>query len=326
MSESRDVAFQKIATAIEQHQRFLVATHIRPDGDAVGSLLAMTGMLRKLHKAVDAYCQDPVPPSQEFLPGSGEIVHGDVDITRYQVAILVDCGDLHRVGEALAAKLSQAPLLINIDHHVSSSPYGDMYWVDPAASSTCEILYDLSQHLALQLDEAIAAQLYTGLLMDTGSFRFANTTKRALEVAAALVGAGARPGAIAQQVYDSTSPNRLRLLAEMLDTLTFYADNRLATAVLTQEMYTRTQTTPVDSESFISQLRSVKSVQVAIIFRAEDNGTVYASLRSKGDVDVASFAQQYGGGGHRQAAALRVAGDFEAVRAQITRDVLGHLR
>jgi bifunctional oligoribonuclease and PAP phosphatase NrnA len=325
MSESRTPALHKIAAAVKEHQRFLVATHIRPDGDALGSVLAMTFMLRKLGKAADAYCQDAAPPSQEFLPGVTDILHGDVDVSRYQVAVLVDCGDLHRVGAALEAKLPHFPLLVNIDHHVSSTPFGNVYWVDPTASSTCEMLYDLSCVLPLELDEAIASQLYTGVLMDTGSFRFGNTTKKSLEVAAALVGAGARPAYIARQVYDSNSPNRLRLLAEVLGTLSFFADNRLATAVITQEMYARTQTTPVDSEAFINQLRSVKAVQIAIVFRAEANGTVYASLRSKGEVDVAAFAQKYGGGGHRQAAALRVTGDFETLCARITQDVLSYM-
>jgi bifunctional oligoribonuclease and PAP phosphatase NrnA len=324
--ESHAGIIREIAATISSYQSFLVATHIRPDGDALGSLLAMTFMLHKLGKEADAYCQDGVPPTQRFLPGSESILHNNADLGRYQVAVLVDCGDLHRVGDSLAPQLRRIPLLINIDHHVSSSPFGNLYWVDPSASSTCEMLYDLSLALALPLDTAIASQLYTGILMDTGSFRFSNTNKRVLEIMAALVGAGAQPAYIAQQVYDSDSPNRLRLLAEFLRTLCFYGDHRLATAEITQAMYAKTGTSPVDSEAFINQLRSVKPVQIAIMFREEANGVVYASLRSKDDVDVASFAGKYGGGGHRHAAALRIAGELARVRKQITEEALNYLQ
>jgi bifunctional oligoribonuclease and PAP phosphatase NrnA len=325
-SESHAGIMRRIAATIGSCQSFLIATHMRPDGDAMGSLLAMAFMLRKLGKMADAYCQDAVPPGQRFLPGSESIFHASPEIGRYQAAILVDCGDRHRVGNALAPQLERIPMLINIDHHASSSPFGDLYWVDPAASSTCEMLYDLCSTLALPLDAAIASQLYTGILMDTGSFRFSNTSKRVLEIAAALVEAGAQPAYIAQQVYDSDSPNRLRLLAEVLRTLSFHGDHRLATAEITQAMYARTATSSVDSEAFINQLRSVKPVQVAMLFREEADGLVYASLRSKDNVDVASFAQKYGGGGHQHAAALRVPGELAKVRKQLTEAVLNYLQ
>jgi bifunctional oligoribonuclease and PAP phosphatase NrnA len=325
MSELQTDTIRKIVAAIGAHQRFLVATHIRPDGDAIGSVLALTSMLRKLGKVADAYCQDPAPPSQEFLLGANGILHEVSDLSVYEVIILVDCGDRHRVGDALDAKLDRAALLINIDHHASSTSFGDIYWVEGGASSTCELLYDLSQEIPVELDETIASQLYTGVLMDTGSFRFANTSKRALQIAAALVDAGAKPAYIAEQVYDSITPNRLCLLVEVLGDLSFYADSRLVTAAITPEMYERTGTSPTDSESFINHMRSVKTVLVAILFRAESDGIVYASLRSKGDVDVAGFAQLHGGGGHRRAAACRVKGEFNNVRRQLTEEVLRYL-
>lgn len=315
----------KIVSAIHAHERFLVATHIRPDGDAIGSVLAMTTMLRKLGKKAHAYCQDPPPSTQDFLFGAKEILHHGVRVSDYEVTILVDCGDMDRVGDAVAAQLSQAGMLINIDHHFSSKPFGDIYWVEDEASSTCEMLYDLSRAIPLVLDPSIATQLYTGILMDTGSFRFSNTTSRALQVAAALVEAGAHPGFIAEQLYDSISSGRLRLLAEVLGSLRYHAEQRVVTGILTPEMYARTATSSSDSDSFITYLRSVKTVQVAILFRKESDGVVYASLRSKGEVDVASFAERYGGGGHQRAAAMRVRGDFDRVREQITDAVLGYL-
>jgi bifunctional oligoribonuclease and PAP phosphatase NrnA len=325
MIETREESIQRIVSVINAHQRFLVATHVRPDGDAVGSVLAMTAMLRKLGKDADAYCQDPPPPTQEFLFGVKEMLHDGTRVSDYEVVILVDCGDLERVGDALATQLDQAGLLINIDHHISSKPFGDIYWVEGGASSTCEMLFELSRAIPLELDALIAAQLYTGILMDTGSFRFANTTTRALEIAAALVDAGAQPGFIAEQVYDSISPNRLQLLAEVLGSLEYHADQRVVTGTITPEMYIRTSTSYSDSDSFITYLRSVKTVQVAMLFRQESDGIVYASLRSKGEVDVANFAERYGGGGHRRAAALRVRGDFDRTCKQITEAMLRYL-
>jgi bifunctional oligoribonuclease and PAP phosphatase NrnA len=325
MNESRLEILSRIVSAVSDRQRFLVATHMRPDGDAIGSVLAMTNMLCKLGKDADAYCQDSAPPSQDFLSGAREIRHDGVQVSDYQAVILVDCGDLERVGVALAVQLPEAGFLINIDHHVSSKSFGDIYWVEPDASSTCEMLYELSRALPLDMDETLAAQLYTGLLLDTGSFRFANTSRRALEIAAALVDAGVQPDYIAERVFDSLTPNRLRLLAEVLGSLEYHADERLVTGMITPDMYLRTATSSIDSESFINHLRSVKTVVVAILFRHETDGTVYASLRSKGDVDVASFAERYGGGGHRRAAALRIKGDFDSVRRQITDAALNYL-
>jgi phosphoesterase RecJ-like protein len=316
---------REIVSSIHEHKRFLIASHIRPDGDAVGSALALTFMLRKLGKQADPYCQDPVPPGQEFLPGVDLIRHALPVASSYDAAILVDCGEFSRVGSALSESIRQIPFLINIDHHVSKAPFGNIYWVEPSASSTCEMLYDLSLNLPLSLDPEIASQLYTGLLTDTGSFRFTNTTKRVLEIATSLVSAGAKPAYIAQQVYDSASPQRLRLLARVLATVSFFADDRLATAELSRKMFTETATSAVDSEGFINHLRSIKQVEMAMIFREEKDGPINVSMRSKGSVDVATFAQTYGGGGHRQAAAFRVPGTLETVRAEYTGKALDYL-
>jgi len=325
MNDRHPMPLREIAAAIERRNRFLVATHVRPDGDAIGSVLGLTSILRKLGKTADAYCQDPAPPAQAFLAGAHDIRRRLEDPSLYDAAILVDCGGLRRVGDALADSIQRIPLLINIDHHLNNAPFGDLYWVNSAASSTCEMLYDLCRYLRAPLDADLAAQLYTGLLMDTGGFRFANTNQRVLEIAGELVAAGADPAYLAEQAYESATPEAIQLLAQVLGTIRFFADNRLASAELTQQMFTTTGTSPVDSEGFINHLRSVKSVRLAMLFREDPDGVIHVSLRSKGPVDVAAFAKTHGGGGHRHAAAFRLNGKLAEVRAQITQEALSYL-
>lgn len=326
MSETTNRNIAEIATAIENNSRFLVATHIRPDGDAVGSLLGLTSMLRRLGKEAVPFTQDPIPPAYRFLSGADEVRHDPPVPSDFDAAILVDCGDFPRVGPDMEEPVGRIPFLINIDHHISRSPFGDICWVEQSASSTCEMLYDLGQALPLTLDAVIASQLYTGLLTDTGSFRFSNTSLKVLEIAARLVSAGALPAVIAQHVYDSVSSRGLRLLGRVLSTVTFHADERLATAELSQRMLEETGASLADSESFINHLRSVKPVELAMIFREGDDSAVHVSMRSKGKVDVAGFAQRYGGGGHRQAAACRLSGSLDAVRSKFIDEALSYLR
>ncbi len=316
---------QEIVKVILANRRFIVTTHVRPDGDALGSLLALVFMLRRLGKQVDAYCQDPVPHLYAFLPGADTVLQGVPPNTHHDAAILVDCGDLLRVGPQLAEKIRQLPLLINIDHHVSSESFGHVCWIESSASSTCEMLFHLFGHLPAAIDPEIATQLYTGMLTDTGSFRFSNTNKSVLEIAAKLVEAGAEPALIAERVFDSTLPQTLRLLARVLSTVSFHADNRLATAELSLGMYAETSTTPAESEGFINHLRSVEPVRMAMMFREDEGGIIHVSTRSKGSVDVAAFAQRHGGGGHKRAAAFRVEGGIDEVRREYTRQAVKYL-
>ncbi|WP_170920341.1 DHH family phosphoesterase [Desulfacinum hydrothermale] len=322
MNENRVSVLHDIQQAIRQAKRCAVATHVRPDGDAVGALLAAATLLRKLGKQVDAYCQDPPPPGHDFLAGVQSIRHTWDPDADYDAAFLVDCGELQRVGGVLAEKIIRVPVIVNIDHHVNHDPFGTVAWVDPQASSTCEMLYTLSRHLGVEPDKDMAEQLYTGILTDTGSFRFSNTTHKVLRMAAELVARGAEPAFIAGRVYDSASPGRLHLLAKVLETVEYHADCRLATAQLTQAMFRQTHTNREDAEGFINHLRSVKTVVMAVLFREDVDQVVHVSLRSKSPVDVAAFARAHGGGGHRHAAAFRMQGPLEQVRHAVTREAV----
>jgi phosphoesterase RecJ-like protein len=311
---------EELVASIRSKERFLVATHVRPDGDAIGSVLAMTHLLRRLGKKADAYCQDPVPSAYRFLPDAQSIRDAVSQPSLHHVAILVDCGEFQRVGPSLSESIRQVPFLISIDHHVSHTSFGDLFWNRTSASSTCEMLYDLCAKLRLTIDADLATALYTGLLADTGSFRFSNTNRRVLEIAGDLVASGADPAYIAERVYESASAQSLQLLARVLSTLSFHSSGRLATAEMNKKMFFETAAIPADAEGFINFLRSVKSVDMAMLFREGAEGNVHVSLRSKGNVDVASFAQKRGGGGHRHAAAFEVSGKLGAIRSRFTKE------
>jgi phosphoesterase RecJ-like protein len=316
---------QEIATSIRFNQSFLVATHVRPDGDAIGSVLSMTRMLHRLGKRAVPHCQDLVPAAYRFLPAVQSIRDRVTQPSSYDAAVLVDCGEFLRVGPALAESIRQVPFLISIDHHITHTSFGNIFWNKTSASSTCEMLYDLCLSLSITIGADLATTLYTGLLTDSGSFRFSNTSQRVLEIAGALVAAGADPAFVAQQVYDSVSVQSLRLLERVLATLAFHANDRLATAEMTQRMFSETATSPADAEGFINFLRSVKSVEMAMLFREGTDGKIHVSMRSKGNVDVAGFAQRQGGGGHRHAAAFEVPGTLDAIRSRFTREALTFL-
>ena len=325
MNEPQLDPISEVVASIQANQRFVVATHVRPDGDAIGSLLSLTYLLERLGKRADPYCQDPVPTAYQFLPGASSIRDRILQPSRYDAAVLVDCGDFLRVGPTLAEAIARVPFLISIDHHVARASFGNIFWNRTSASSACEMLYDLCLALSVTIDATLATSLYTGLLADSGSFRFSNTNQRVLEIAAKLVAAGAEPAFIAEQVYDSASVESLRLLAMVLATLSFHANDRLAVAEMSRKMFSETATSPADTEGFINFLRSVKAVEMAMLLREGMDGSVHVSMRSKGDVNVAGFAQRQGGGGHRHAAAFEVPGILPAIRSRFTKEALTYL-
>lgn len=325
MSDKKTSKIREIITAIRDNEQFMVATHVHPDGDAVGALLGMKLILKRLGKKVDVYAQDRIQPEFEFLPQSRGIRNKPPESIEYEVAILVDCGDLDRVGEELLEHVKGAPFLVNIDHHVPNKPFGDVSWVEPSASSACEMLFDLCVNLPLTPDADLSTVLYTGIMTDTGSFRFSNTNRRVFEIASALVGMGADPAYIASQVYDSATPEKLRLLAQVLGTMELHAGTRIVTAELTRSMMSDVSSSYMESEGFINHLRSVKSADLAILFREVNDGLIHVSMRSKAGIDVARLAQRHGGGGHRQAAACRVPGTIHSVRSMFTGEAVSYI-
>lgn len=307
---------EKIAKALRDNERFLLATHVNPDGDAIGSLGALALVLEDIGKQVVAYCEDEVPRFLRFLPYSDRIVREIPGPDGFDVAIVLDCGELDRIGNA-AEVLQHVAIIVHIDHHSSSDDFGQVNLVRPECSSTAEILYEIFQAIPVSLSPEAAENIYTAILTDTGSFRFANTTAKALDIAAEMVALGVAPDKVASEVYESMSPERLRLLALSLDTLTLRSNGRLAAMHVSRRMLEETETTLMDTDGFVNYPRGINTAEMAIFFREMDSGKVNVSLRSRGGLNVAEFARNYEGGGHHNAAAFRAEGSLVEVAEEV---------
>ena len=301
-----------IARELENNERFLVATHVNPDGDAIGSLGALALVLEGMGKQVVAYCQDEVPGFLRFLPYADRIVREISGPDHFDVAVVLDCGEFDRIGRAVEV-LQHVRKIIHIDHHSSSDDFGQINLVRPECSSTAEILYEIFQSIPVSLTQEVAENIYTAILTDTGSFRFANTTPRALAIAAEMVALGVLPEKVAGEIYDSMSPERIELLSLSLNTLTLRKNGRVAAMHVSRRMLEETGTSLIDTDGFVNYPRAISTAEIAIFFREMDADEVNVSLRSRGGLNVAEFARLHGGGGHHNAAACRLRGSLAEV-------------
>ncbi|MCJ8501154.1 DHH family phosphoesterase [Desulfatitalea alkaliphila] len=315
-----------IIEQIERHRNFLVASHTHPDGDAIGSLLATGLALRAMGKTVHLFNESPIPAVYRFLPSVHTIVpHIDPEMA-FDVAIVLDCGDIERVGQA-AAHIRQAPLLINIDHHVTNTRFGHLSLVDEAACATAEIIHRIIQRMPVKIDCAMATAIYTGILTDTGSFRFSNTNRAAFAICEAMISRGANPYEVAQHVYGTYSLGRIKLLNLALDSLEIAPNGKVSVMTLTQRMLRETRTQAEDIDGLINYARRIEDIKVAALIHelgGPDNGArgkgrsqFHVSLRSDGTVDVARIAAQYGGGGHTSASGFSIEATLPELKQQL---------
>ena len=302
-----------IRAAILERQRFVITSHARPDGDAIGSQLAMAFALRRLGKDVHIVGADPAPPQFQSFPGVRDIevspaVHGQFD-----AAIVMECGDLTRTGVEGLDKY----FVINIDHHPGNKSYGAINWFDPGAAACSEMVCDVIDALGVSLTPEIATHIYLAILTDTGGFHFSHITPRTFEICRRCTEAGAKPEAIARAVYDSSTMGRLRLMGAVLHTLEFEGDGRAALAALTLRLLQDTGATHEDADGLINIPLTVKEIQAVAFFKEIAPDSFRISLRSKGDVDVNRVANVFGGGGHKNAAGCTLQGPYLEVRAQL---------
>jgi phosphoesterase RecJ-like protein len=290
----------------QEHSRFLITSHQRPDGDSIGSQLALAGILKALGKETVIQNEDPVPENLSFLPGAEEILpFGRLPFSP-QAAVVLDAPRPGRVGE-IEKHLSAADRLVNIDHHVSNSGYGDIRWVEPESSSVGEMIYHLVAPLGLELTRSIALPIYVAVLTDMGKFQYMVTPRsgtRVLRLAAELVETGLVPYEIYKKVYNLYSMAPLKFLAEALSTLEFAADGQIAFLRVSRQMLSRYEDDSDVTENLISYPRDIVSTRVAILFTELGGGGVKVSFRSKEPelIDVNRIASGFGGGGHPAAA------------------------
>jgi len=308
---------------IRQGNRFLLTSHVNPDGDAIGSELGLARLLRRLGKGAVVWNFDQTPAIYRPLPGSDRVHCGAEPPAgfpeKFDSIVVLECPSPDRTG--LEQHLTALPV-INIDHHLGNQHYGAVNWVDSAAPAVGEMVFRLAQALKVPLEPEIASCLYLTLVTDTGGFRFSNATPAAFEAAAALVREGAHPEQVAQWLYESQPAAVVRLLGEMLQTLELHHGGRIATVRLDPEMFARAGAGAGDSEGLIDHPRSIAGVDAVALIRRRDDGTHKVSLRSRGEVDVEKIARHHGGGGHRNAAGYALDGVAAASTAEVERQVV----
>ncbi|MBV8968026.1 MAG: bifunctional oligoribonuclease/PAP phosphatase NrnA [Verrucomicrobia bacterium] len=310
--------FAAFARLVGGADRILVLSHMRPDGDAIGSQLALALALRKLGKTITAWNEDGLPDSFAFLPDSDLITRPPQGEKRtFDLVVVADTASKSRVGVCLDAIDSAAPW-VNIDHHASNPGYGDLNLVDAAAPATGQVVFEILQSLRWPLDESIADALFLAISTDTGSFRYRNTSDRTFEVTAELVRAGVDVGSISQKIYESYPKRRVLLLGELLQTAEFDLNDQIASFSLTLATRDRLGIVPTDTDGLIDVVRSVETVIVAIFFEELPGDRVRISVRSKDPrVDVNKICAEFGGGGHQQAAGARIRGKMPEVRIRV---------
>jgi len=311
---------RRISERIGLYRSFLITAHERLDGDAIGSELALWHMLRNLGKEAVVYNQDRTPENYLFLPGSDRIVHELPALDPFEVAFILDCSELDRVGEA-SGRIGTIPTLINIDHHVSNGGFCDVRLIDPQASSTGELIFRLIRDMNLTVTGEMATCLYAAILTDTGGFRYGNTRRGTLLAAADLVAGGADPQWISENVYESDPPARMRLLTAVLPTLRLEEEGRVGSLVVTQKALADAGALPEHTEGFVDLPRSIRGVEISILYTELRDGRFKLSLRSKGKVNAESVASAFGGGGHINAAGCRVEGELSAIRRRVIKAI-----
>jgi len=296
---------EKIKRQLRKGKRVILAVHTDPDGDALGSMLGLGMVLEKLGLSVTYYSEDGVPRVYRFLAGAEKVRNELFPPRHFDLAVVVDCSDLSRVGQKLDLR-KMASLLINIDHHPDNSQFGDINYV-VKTSSVAEQIFDLLRFLKIKLDQKVAECLYVAMITDTGNFRYENTTPKTFKAAAFLLQTGINPHLLTTRVYDTKSLASIKILAQALSHLKFSPSHKVAWTVVTKEMMKEASAKGEDLMGMVDFIRTIDGVEVAILFR-EEEGKVKINFRSKSVVNVSELAKVFGGGGHDKAAGAALEG------------------
>jgi phosphoesterase RecJ-like protein len=302
--------------ALLDAREVVLACHVNPDGDTLGSMLALAFACDHLNKPVTLLSNDGVPDLYGFLPGVRRI-RQTTDRRDFDLAVVLDAGDLTRVGANVRPIVEAAPTLVDIDHHVTAGQFGQVRLLDSTAAATGEIIYDLLVALGVPFTLPIAECLLCALLTDTGSFRFMNVTPRTMAIAGALIERGASPNTIAECVFENKPFAAQKLLGRALDAMRRSDDGRVVWAHLSRQDFLDLHATDAMTEGVVSQVRAVQGAEVAVFFREMESGKLRVSLRSRDPIDVSLIAAQFGGGGHRLASGCSLDGPLEQGEAAL---------
>jgi len=314
-------SFDEIGAVLRSQQTFAVLSHVRPDGDALGSQLGLGLSLSKLGKTVMVRNEDGLLEKYSFLPG-GEFLQTPLSEPQdFDVAIALDTATQSRLGTATSLVRS-AKTWINIDHHPSNPRYGDLVYIDSNAPATGQILFELIQSQGLPMDAAIAENLFVAISTDTGSFQYPNTTARTFEIGAELLRCGVNVGRVSELLYESYPRRRVELLRELLGTMRFEGRGKVASFSLSLQTAAKLGAKPEDNEGLIDHIRAIQGVVVAVFFEELPEGKVRVSMRSKSEAaDVCAICEKFGGGGHKLAAGARVRGSLAEVEGKVLKEI-----
>jgi phosphoesterase RecJ-like protein len=316
----------QLRTYLYNSNKVLVVSHMNPDGDAVSALIAMGRALEKIGKTVSLYNESTIPAVYRFLSGVERITASIDPNEVFDTAVILDCASLERIGESVD-RIERIPTLINIDHHATNPGFGHVNYVDSKACATTELIYRLIKELTIAFDVPIARAIYTGILTDTGSFRFSNTNPAAFAICAEMTRMGINPYEIAQHVYGTYSLGRIKLLNLALDSIEISKNGKMSIMTITQAMLKQTGTNSEDADGLINYARRIEDVKVAALIQELRNGEdivkvpprCHVSLRSDGSVNVADIATAYGGGGHDTAAGFGLEGSIPEVKTEVVK-------
>jgi len=307
----------RIIRQIVCHKRFLITTHVYPDGDAIGSQIALCILLKRMGKEVELINAFPLPARYRFLPNS-ELIKHNVTLPDSEVAFVLDVGSKGRLGN-MRDHINNIKTVINIDHHPGNECFGIINWIDPRMSSVGEQIFHLYKYMKLEIKKPEAICLYTAIVTDTGSFQYSNTSAETHLAVSELLETGIDHTEICNQIYKSIPVSKLKLLQLALETLSFAAKGKIGYMFITSNMYTKACATEEDSEEIVEYTRNVKGVEVGILFKQHSHGNIKISFRSRSKIDVRRIATKFGGGGHHNAAACTIHGELSSVLKKVVR-------
>jgi phosphoesterase RecJ-like protein len=308
----------QVVELIESKGRFAITSHIRPDGDSLGSSLGLYWLLRALDKDAEVIMRDAVPHAYRKLPGADDVRVTPAVDRHYDAVFVIECSDITRPGLIDLEK----QFVVNIDHHSTTALFGTINWIDSTASAVGEMIYNLCKATGVRVTREIAECVYTALITDTGSFHYSNTSERTFKVASELVRAGVKPAKISQAVFSSYPWSKIELMSEVLSTAKRDESGRVAWMRQSLEMQERAGAADEDGDGFVNYPLTVAEVEAVALLKECAPGVYRTSLRSKGDINVARIAGEFGGGGHRNAAGCTLRGEWDEVERTIVRLLL----
>ncbi|MDR1695905.1 MAG: bifunctional oligoribonuclease/PAP phosphatase NrnA [Endomicrobium sp.] len=313
----------EISKIIKQSKTFFIAGHVKPDGDSIGSALALKSVLTRIGKKAEVYSSDDVPVYLKFLKGANKIKKSAKKNAVFDCAVILESVNFSRMGDIITP--DQAKKIINIDHHALFTNFGAVNYIVPDSSSTAELIFNIAEYMKIKLTKDEAECLYTGILTDTGRFQQLNTTADSHVTAAKLIGSGVSPSYVRNQVYENNSLASVRLLGMALSSMHTACGGKMAYMVLTPDMFRKSGANGDETESVINFTMTVAGVKAGCLFKVIDKNTTKISFRSVKGFDVLKIARKYGGGGHKNAAGCTIDSNFRVSLEKIKKAFSGQM-